>query len=160
MVPKAPRGKPYRCPVSNDSPSSVLRKRNVTIRFDYLSGRLVCNTVSLTSGSVLIACDTIRVLLPPDPQENYAVYGLDAIYIANHVYRTHSVIKYMGRKDSPLPYVNLSSVVAKNFLREALTAKQLRVEIWSPEAGSSGKKYAKFQLSKKVHNNTVRRVTL
>lgn len=89
-------------------------------------------------------------LLSPNSQENFVVYGPDALYIANHVYRTHSVIKYIGRKDSLLPYVNLSSVVAKNFLREALTAKQLRVEIWGPEAGSSGKKYAKFQLSKKV----------
>lgn len=54
----------------------------------------------------------------------------------------------MGRKNDALPYVNLSLAVAKNFLREALTAKQLRVEIWTPEGGS--KKASKFQLSKKV----------
>lgn len=57
----------------------------------------------------------------------------------------------MGRKDALLPYVTISTVVTKNFLREALTAKQLRVEIWAPEAGSgAGKKNQKFVLSKKV----------
>lgn len=58
----------------------------------------------------------------------------------------------MGRKDALLPYVTISTVVAKNFLREALTAKQLRVEIWAPEAGSGGKKNMKFVLSKKVRS--------
>lgn len=56
----------------------------------------------------------------------------------------------MGRKDALLPYVTLSIVVAKNFLREALTAKQLRVEIWAPEGGGGGKKNVKFVLTKKV----------
>ncbi|KAF8310100.1 putative DNA mismatch repair protein MSH2 [Clavulina sp. PMI_390] len=91
--------------------------------------------------------DTVRLFERPD---FYSAYGPDAIYIANHVYRTHSVIKHMGRKDALLPYVTLSQVVAKNFLREALTAKQLRIEIWTPEPGAGNKKTSKFQLSKKA----------
>lgn len=39
-------------------------------------------------------------------------------------------------------------------LREALTTKQLRVEIWVPEAGQ-GKKCAKFKLDKEVSCSTI-----
>lgn len=81
-------------------------------------------------------------------QDFFAVYGPDAIYIANNVYRTHSVIKYMGPKNDLLPYVTMSIVVTKTFLREALTAKQLRVEIYSPEG--TGKKSSTFKLSRQV----------
>jgi DNA mismatch repair protein MSH2 len=39
---------------------------------------------------------------------------------------------------------------AKTFLREALTARQLRVEIWAAEAGSSKKHPGKWKLDKQV----------
>jgi len=39
--------------------------------------------------------------------------------------------------------------VAHVLLREALTSKQLRIEIWAPEPGQ-GKKCVKFRLDKEV----------
>lgn len=45
--------------------------------------------------------------------------------------------------------MNLTESVAKTLLREALTAKQLKVEIWVPEAGQ-GKKATRFKLDKEV----------
>jgi len=83
--------------------------------------------------------------------EFYSVYGQDAFYVANHVFRTNSVIKYLGSggKTAGLPSVALKISVAQSFLRDALTSKQLRVEIWVPEPGQ-GKKAAKFKLDKEA----------
>lgn len=83
--------------------------------------------------------------------EFYAVYGQDALYVANHVYRTNSVVKYLGSggKATGLPSVALKISVAQSFLRDALTSLQLRVEIWVPESGQ-GKKATKFKLDKEV----------
>ncbi|KAI0827097.1 DNA mismatch repair protein [Trametes gibbosa] len=76
--------------------------------------------------------------------EYYSVHGPDALYVATHVFRTNSVIKYLGGR-AGLPSVTLSESLAKSFLRDALTSKQLKVEIWAPEAGQ-GKKATKFVL--------------
>ena len=72
------------------------------------------------------------------------------MYIAMHVFRTQSVLKYLGSggKAGGLPSVTLSNNVATAFLRDALTALQLRIEIWAPEGGS--KKATKFKLEKEV----------
>ncbi|KAB5589999.1 DNA mismatch repair protein msh-2 [Ceratobasidium theobromae] len=70
--------------------------------------------------------------LPPD---YYSVHGPDATFVATHVYHTLSVIKQLGKGKDSLPSVTLSSSVAKIFLREALTTRQLRIEIWAPETG-------------------------
>jgi DNA mismatch repair protein MSH2 len=80
------------------------------------------------------------------------VHGPDAYYVATHVFRTNSVIKYLGvgGKAAGLPSVTLSESVATTFLRDALTTKQLRVEIWKPEPGQ-GKKASKFRLDKEVN---------
>ncbi|RDX54685.1 DNA mismatch repair protein [Lentinus brumalis] len=80
--------------------------------------------------------------------EYYSVHGPDAFYVATHVFRTNSVIKYLGGR-SGLPSVTLSESLAKSFLRDALTSKQLKVEIWVPEAGQ-GKKATKFVLDKEA----------
>ncbi|KAJ8093587.1 MSH2 protein [Marasmius tenuissimus] len=81
----------------------------------------------------------------------YAVYGSDALYVAQHIYHTNSVIKYLGfgGKDAGLPSVSLKINMAQQLLREALTIKQLRVEIWEPEPGQ-GKKINKFKLEKEA----------
>ncbi|KAK2459716.1 hypothetical protein APHAL10511_008267 [Amanita phalloides] len=81
----------------------------------------------------------------------YAAYGTDAEYIAQYVYHTNSVLKYLGRggRIAGLPSVSMKSSVAQTFLREALTTKQLRIEIWSPEPGQ-GKKNCKFRLEKEA----------
>ncbi|KAI0635322.1 DNA mismatch repair protein [Trametes polyzona] len=80
--------------------------------------------------------------------EYYSVHGPDALYVATHVFRTNSVIKYLGGR-AGLPSVTLSESLAKSFLRDALTSKQLKVEIWVPEAGQ-GKKATKFVLDKEA----------
>jgi DNA mismatch repair protein MSH2 len=61
------------------------------------------------------------------------------------------VLKYLGAggRAAGLPSVTLRPTVATSFLREALTSRQLRVEIWIPEA-SHGKKVSKFKLDKEV----------
>lgn len=83
--------------------------------------------------------------------EYYSVHGPDALYVATHVFRTNSVIKYLGPGGkSGLPSVTLTESTAKSFLRDALTSKQLKVEIWVPEPGQ-GKKATKFRLDKEVH---------
>jgi len=81
----------------------------------------------------------------------YAAYGADALFVAQNVFHTNSVIKYLGSggRAAGLPSVSLKTSVAHVLLREALTTKQLRVEIWVPEAGQ-GKKAAKFRLDKEV----------
>ncbi|KZT10399.1 DNA mismatch repair protein [Laetiporus sulphureus 93-53] len=80
----------------------------------------------------------------------YSAHGPDALYVATHFYRTNTVIKYLGSGGrAGLPSVTMNPGQAKSFLREALTARQLRVEIWEPEAGQ-GKKATRFKLDKEA----------
>lgn len=91
---------------------------------------------------------TVRLF---DRGEYYCVYGPDAQYVAFHVFRTNSVIKYLGSggKAAGFPSVILRESQAKTFLRDVLTTKQMRVEIWVPAPGQ-GKKSIKFILDKEV----------
>ncbi|EJT99314.1 DNA mismatch repair protein [Dacryopinax primogenitus] len=91
-----------------------------------------------------VATGTIRLF---DRGDFFSVHGEDAKYVAQHVYHTNTVIKYFGKKSGGLPSVTLSQTLAKVFLREALTAKQLRVEIWQ---GEGGKKNMNFKLAKQA----------
>ncbi len=60
------------------------------------------------------------------------------------------MIKYLGVGGrNGLASVTLSAASAKTFLRDALTTKQLKIEIWSPEAGQA-KRATKFKLDKEV----------
>ncbi|EJT47892.1 DNA mismatch repair protein MSH2 [Trichosporon asahii var. asahii CBS 2479] len=73
----------------------------------------------------------------------YSAHGPDALLIADQVFKTHNVLKYLGSsraKDGGLPSVSVSMTLAKAFLRDCLTARQMRVEIWEPETGSTGKR--------------------
>jgi hypothetical protein len=95
---------------------------------------------------------TIRLFFRKASNEDfYSAHGPDALYVAQHVYHTKSVLKYLGAggKTAGLPSVTLRPTVATSFLREALTSRQLKVEIWIPEAGH-GKKVSKFKLDKEV----------
>lgn len=96
---------------------------------------------------------TIR-LFARSNEEFYTAHGPDALYVAQHVFHTNSVIKYLGAggRATGLPSVNLRDSVAKTFLRDALTTKQLKVEIWVPEG--TGKKVTKFRLDKEVCSAT------
>ncbi|EJD05353.1 DNA mismatch repair protein MSH2 [Fomitiporia mediterranea MF3/22] len=90
--------------------------------------------------------DTIRLF---DRRDFFSAHGEDATYIAMQVFRTQSVLKYLGSggKASGLPSVTLSNNVATAFLRDALTSLQLRIEIWVSEGGKKG---AKFRLEKEA----------
>ncbi|PSR76174.1 hypothetical protein PHLCEN_2v8597 [Hermanssonia centrifuga] len=90
---------------------------------------------------------TIRLF---DRGDYYSVHGPDALYIAANVYHTNTVIKYLGAGGrNGLASVTLSAASAKTFLRDALTTKQLKIEIWSPEAGQA-KRATKFKLDKEA----------
>lgn len=95
---------------------------------------------------------TVRLF---DRNDFYSVHGPDALYVATHVFRTNSVLKYLGAggKTAGLPSVTLSYTLGHAFLREALTVKQLRVEIWVPAPGQ-GRKAAKFVLQKEASDAT------
>ncbi|PFH50486.1 hypothetical protein AMATHDRAFT_75571 [Amanita thiersii Skay4041] len=94
---------------------------------------------------------TLRLFHRTGTDPFYAAYGPDALYAAQAVYHTNSVIKYLGAggRTAGLPSVTLKVTVAQMLLREALTTKQLRVEIWVPEPGQ-GKKCSKFRLDKEA----------
>jgi DNA mismatch repair protein MSH2 len=97
---------------------------------------------------------TIRLFFRKTGNEDfYSAHGPDALYVARHVYHTNSVLKYLGSKSGGLPSVTLRPTVATSFLREALTGRQLKVEIWVPEAGHS-KKVSKFKLDKEVRQHS------
>ncbi|KAK0203192.1 muts domain V-domain-containing protein [Desarmillaria ectypa] len=93
---------------------------------------------------------TLRLFHRTAPDEFYSAYGPDALYAATNVFHTNSVIKYLGAggRTVGLPYVSLKVSIAQMLLREALTTRQLRVEIWEPE--SQGKKCSKYRLEKEA----------
>jgi DNA mismatch repair protein MSH2 len=97
---------------------------------------------------------TLRLFHRTGSDEYYSVHGPDALFVAQHTYHTNSVIKYLGAggRTTGLPTVFLKVSLAQMLLREALTVKQLRVEIWVPEPGQ-GKKFAKFRLEKEARYN-------
>ncbi|KFH66052.1 DNA mismatch repair protein MSH2 [Podila verticillata NRRL 6337] len=89
-------------------------------------------------------CSFLRSL--PDRQENcirlferssgdfYSVHGEDAYFIAQNVYKTTSVIKYLGGDvTTGVPSCTLSKTTCETFLRDALLNRQMRVEIWAAE---------------------------
>ncbi|MCO5565387.1 hypothetical protein L7F22_019060 [Adiantum nelumboides] len=80
--------------------------------------------------------DTVRLF---DRGEFYTAHGDDAIKVAKIAYKTLSVLKQLGRGKETLPSVTLNMNMTRSFLREALTAKQLKVEIWS---GGTSKKHS------------------
>ncbi|KAF5390577.1 hypothetical protein D9757_002738 [Collybiopsis confluens] len=94
---------------------------------------------------------TLRLFHRTGTDSYYAVYGSDALFVATNVYHTNSVLKYLGAggKVAGLPSVTMKTTVAQMLLREALTIRQMKVEIWIPESGQ-GKKASKFILDKEA----------
>ncbi|KAG0708032.1 DNA mismatch repair protein [Suillus ampliporus] len=78
---------------------------------------------------------TIRLF---DRTDYYSVHGQDAHYYLG-----------AGGRAGGLPSVTLSHTLAHSFLRDALTSKQLRVEIWVPAPGQ-GRKASKFVVDKEA----------
>ncbi|BGP19387.1 MSH2 protein [Rhodosporidiobolus nylandii] len=106
-------------------------------------------------------CNVIRKLAPTpagtvrlfDRADFYAAYEADALFIARTHYKTETVLKSLGtiseKHPNGLRSVTLSHAVAQAFLRDALTTKQLRVEIWEAENGAGGGKgTTKWRLGK------------
>ena len=98
---------------------------------------------------------TLRLFHRQGPDEFYSCYGPDALFVANYVFHTNSVIKYLGHggRATGLPTVHLKTTVAQSLLRDALTVKQLKVEIYVPESGQ-GKRASKFTLDKEVRDRS------
>ncbi|CAG8560849.1 2783_t:CDS:10 [Ambispora gerdemannii] len=77
--------------------------------------------------------NTIR-LFESSSGDYYSVHGEDALYIAQNVYKTSSVIKYFGGNvKKGIPSCTLSRLAAESFLRNALLNEQMKVEIWRGE---------------------------
>lgn len=102
--------------------------------------------------------DTIRLF---DRGEFYSVHGNDARYVAQNFYHTTSVLKWFGRgyksgnRKEGLPSCTMRPEQAKTFLREALTARQLRIQIWIPEAGAPKKNPNKWKMDKQASPGNV-----
>ncbi|SPO24558.1 probable DNA mismatch repair protein MSH2 [Ustilago trichophora] len=108
--------------------------------------------LGLDSGAETSFCQFFKSMPTPSPgtlrlfdrSDFYSAHGDDAILIANLVFKTHSALKYLGSggKDKGLPSITLSIAAAKNFLREALTSRQMRVEIYSNAGGKRNNQWS------------------
>lgn len=68
----------------------------------------------------------------------YTTHGEDAMFIAQSVYRTASVVKYLGNSGTNgLASVTLSQAVFQNFIKDALLNKGLKIEIYSSQGKGS-----------------------
>ncbi|KAG0635262.1 muts domain V-domain-containing protein [Tuber brumale] len=71
--------------------------------------------------------DAIRLF---DRNDYYTAHGQDAIYVAQTIYKTTSVVRQLGSSRNPLESCTLSVTAYRNFLRECLFQNRRRVEIW------------------------------
>ncbi|KAL2919102.1 MSH2 protein [Polyrhizophydium stewartii] len=67
----------------------------------------------------------------------YSAHGDDALYVADQVYKTTTVIKYLGGS-AGLPSCTLSRLNATAFLKDMLVNKHHRIEIWASETRKGG----------------------
>ncbi|RUP43910.1 hypothetical protein BC936DRAFT_136556 [Jimgerdemannia flammicorona] len=83
---------------------------------------------------------TIRLFERDANQKRYYTFhGDDALYIAQNVFKTTSVVKYWGGDSSKgLATCILSHSAADSFLRDALLTRQLRIEIWGADGAKKG----------------------
>ncbi|KAL7268791.1 MSH2 protein [Rhizina undulata] len=72
--------------------------------------------------------DAIRIF---ERNDFYTVHGADAIFVAQTVYKTTSVIRQLGGSKNSLESCTLSITAFRNFLREVLFQQGKRIEIWS-----------------------------
>ncbi|KAJ3212968.1 MutS-like protein, partial [Dinochytrium kinnereticum] len=80
----------------------------------------------------------------------YTAHGDDAIYVAENVYKTSSVLKYMGGDTrTSIPYCSISKLNAISLIRDLLLVKQKKVEIWESD-GTRNKSSVGFRLGRKA----------
>ncbi|KAJ2064072.1 MSH2 protein [Coemansia sp. S146] len=102
--------------------------------------------------------NTIRVFERSNG-DYYSVHGADAEYVANVVYKTTTVIKYIGGNSSTgLASCTMSRIVAENFLRDALLNYQLRVEIYAPQDSSSKQGGGSWKVSRTASPGNLQQV--
>ena len=70
--------------------------------------------------------DTIRVF---DRDGFFSCHGPDAIFVAQTVYKSVSVVKQLGRSPG-LDSVTMSNLVFRGLLREALFRLGKRIQVW------------------------------
>ncbi|KAJ3073864.1 MutS-like protein [Podochytrium sp. JEL0797] len=77
------------------------------------------------------ADDTVR-LFERAGGDYYTAHGDDALFVAEDVFKTASVVKYWGgdAKTGGIPYVSISKLNAIALMRDLLLIKLKRVEIW------------------------------
>lgn len=100
---------------------------------------------ALTKSLASSSSDNInnKTILIFDRGDYYTAHGHDAIYIAQNVYRTLSVVKYLGNRafstefEKGLPSVSLSQLVFQNFLKDALLNQGLKVQIYAQNSSNS-----------------------
>ena len=63
----------------------------------------------------------------------YTAHGKDALYIAEKVYGTSTVLKYYGSK---VPSVALKEATAIDMIKDLLLKDQFKVEIWESQGKS------------------------
>lgn len=79
--------------------------------------------------------DIVRIF---DRGDYVTAHGDDASLIARTVYKTTSVLRYLGKNDSTgLSSVTMTPTVYKNFLKEALFRLGKKVEIWTNQGRNS-----------------------
>ena len=103
-------------------------------------------------------------------QDYYSAHGVDALMVAQQVYKTPSILKYLGSGTQSsaasssshprgLPSVTISTALTKAFLRECLTTKQMRIEIYEPEEGAAGRKnHARWIMAKAASPGNISQV--
>ncbi|KAJ3024097.1 UNVERIFIED_CONTAM: MutS-like protein, partial [Siphonaria sp. JEL0065] len=122
------------------------------------SGKPKCPDVAIDKPSEQAFCaffrrmevkpeDTIR-LFERAGGDYYTAHGDDALFVAEYIFKTSSVIKYWGgdAKTTGIPYVSISKLNSISLMRDLLLVKQKRVEIWENE----GKNSKSFSLGKWV----------
>ncbi|KAJ3142593.1 MutS-like protein [Physocladia obscura] len=82
----------------------------------------------------------------PADTDYYTAHGDDALYVAETVFKTSSVIKYWAGdvKTGGVPMVSISKLNSIALMRDLLLVKQKRVEIWE----NDGKNSKAFKLGK------------
>eukprot|EP00842_Homolaphlyctis_polyrhiza_P000445 jgi/Hompol1/1400/HPOL_003053-RA len=79
----------------------------------------------------------------------YSVHGDDALFVAEHLYKTSTVIKQLG---GTLPSCTLSKINATTFMKDLLTNRLWRVEIWAQDSrkGTTSSSSGSWRLSKQA----------